>query len=165
MRRRKRLQLSTVDCIIMIVLGLLIGTIFTFGMRYWNAPITQEQAIRVAATYTFHEPDYSTKRGKSLKAVNVSFSDHPQLSIDGACVTGELLDALDALQTGDVLELLLHPNSDSILSIRSGPQELLAFDHAISRLKGEATGFLLLGLFMYAGAAVGAFYLITGKAY
>ena len=50
MRRRKRLQLSTVDCVILIVLGLLIGTIFTFGMRYWNAPITQEQAIRVAAT-------------------------------------------------------------------------------------------------------------------
>lgn len=61
--------------------------------------------------------------------------------------------------------MLIHPNSDSVLSLRTAGTELLSFDTAMAGLTGEKTGFLLLGLFMYLGAATGAYYLIAGKTY
>lgn len=153
-------------CWFLIIAGGFIGTVFTFGMQYWNAPVAQEEARQVTAVYESHELYYSRKRNGrqgALSSISLQFSDYERLSIDSACVGQSLLDDLVALNEGDVLTMLVHPNSDTVLSMHHGSKELLNFDEAVKDLSGEATGFLFLGLFMYIGAAVGAYFLLTGK--
>lgn len=160
--------MGKVDCWILIIVGTLIGTVFTFGMHYWNAPVTQAEAVRVTAVYESYELVYGHSRkhrSNSLNEIRLHFADHETLSIDSACVDDDLPASIAALPEGAVLQLLVHPNSDNILSLRAGDAELLHFDETVAALTGEMTGFLFLGLFMYAGAAVGAYYLLTGKTY
>ena len=60
-RRRKRSYRKTMDsgeAIALVVLGLLLGTVFTFGEYYWNQPVTREEAVLVEAVFSgYKEPE------------------------------------------------------------------------------------------------------------
>ena len=74
-----------------------------------------------------------------------------------------MLSALDNLRHGSILDLLLHPNGDMVLSIITDGVTILAFEDSIKSLSVERWEFWGLGMFCYIGAAVGAYYLFTGK--
>lgn len=168
-KRRKKLQLDKFQCILLLIIGLLLGTVFTFGMGYWNAAVTPEDSIPVTATYARYDIDYDFSRigasRRSINEVDLYFADHEKLSIDGSCVTDELLAALTALRSGTSLDMLIHPNGDAILSIHVDSESLLTFEDTMKHLSFERWGFLVLGLFCYLGAGVGAYYLIARKYY
>ena len=165
-------QMDNLGAWMLIIIGGFIGTVFTFGMHYWNAPIAPEDAQAVTAVYASYELDYgvnTSRKGRggsnSLNQIYLHFADHERLSIDSACVDAQLMSSLSTLQAGTTVDLLVHPNSDNVLSMHADSTELLNFTAAVDALSSEATGFLFLGLLMYLGAAIGAYYLITGKTY
>lgn len=168
-KRHKKLQLDKFECILLLIIGLLLGTVFTFGVGYWNAVIAPEDALSVTATYERYDIDYGFGRSSaarhSINEVDLHFTDHEKLSIDGSCVTDELLAALDALRSGTSLNMLIHPNGDAILSIHANDEPILAFEDAMKHLSFERWGFFALGLFCYIGAGIGAYYLIARKYY
>ena len=169
-KRRKKLQLTMGECILTIIVGLLMGTLFTVGMSYWNATVDPEDAIAVTATYQGYDIDHSKRRNvvsrKRITEVDLQFTDHEELSIDGSCADDDLLAALDALQKGVTLDMLVHPNGfEMILSITSDGKTILDFEDATKRLTFERWGFFSLGLFSYFCAGVGAYYLIERKYY
>ena len=168
-KRRKKLQLTMIECILLLIIGLLLGTVFTFGMGYWNAVISQEDAIPVTAAYERYDIRYGSGRSsaarRSINEVDLLFSDHEELSIDGSCINDELLAALNTLRSGTLLDMLVHPNGDAVLSIHTGDNPLLTFEDAMKHLSFERWGFFAIGLFCYIGAGIGAYYLITRKYY
>ena len=165
-KRRRKTCLDKAECILLVIVGLLLGTVFTVGMGYWNAAVAPEEALSVTAEYAGYEIEYGSRRrgmgGNRMGEVDLLFADHEPLTIDGSCVGNELLDALAAVNRGATLDLLVHPHSDSVLSITIGGQTLLAFDDAMNRLSVERMGFLALGICNYIAAGLGAYYLITG---
>lgn len=132
----------------MLVAGIILGSVFTFGMQYWNSDIKREDALRVEATYE----KCAISRHRSRGAV-VYFTDNDPLSIDSACINDDLREALDGLEKGTGAIMLVHPNSDTILDMRVGGEYILDFADTQRKLKGENTGFLILGIFMYFCAA------------
>lgn len=170
-RRRKKLQLDFVQCILMVVLGLLMGTVFSVGMSCWNQAIAREDALAITATYEGYKFDYGNSirwgrtSGKNLREIDLFFTDIGELSIDSSCSSAALRAALDTLQTGDELSLLVHPNGHAIVGITAGAETILDFDHAIKRLSGERWGFFCLGLVCYGFAGVGAYYILRRKYY
>ena len=168
-KRRKKLQLTKLECILTVIVGMLLGTVFTVGMGYWNASIAPEDAIAVTATYQGYDIDYSRRNGatrKSIAEVDLQFTDHEELSIDGSCADDALLASLDALQKSATLDMLVHPNGfDMILSITADGETILSFEDATKHLAFERWGFFVLGLLCYFGAGVGAYYLIKRKYY
>ena len=169
-KRRKKLQLTMFECILLIIAGLLMGTVFTFGMSYWNADIEPQEAIAVTGTYEGYDIDYSRGRNgvtrKRIAEVDLQFTDRKELSIDGSCADDDLLASLDALPKGITLDTLVHPNGwETILSISVEGKSILAFEDATKHLTFERWGFFGLGLFCYFGAGVGAYYLIKRKYY
>ncbi len=158
------------ECILLIIVGLLMGTVFTVGMGYWNAAVEPEDAIAVTAVYDGYEIRYGRgKRSANRNKINVidlRFTDHEELAIVGSCIDNELLDDLYALRKGDRLDMLVHPNGgDKLLAITADGETILAFDDAIKSLSVERWGFFALVLFCYLGASVGAYYLIKRKYY
>ena len=141
-KRRKRLQMTMFECILLIIVGLLMGTVFTVGMGYWNAAVDPEDAIAVTAVYDGYEIRYGRgKRSANRNKINVidlRFTDHEELTIVGSCIDNELLDDLYALQKGDILDMLVHSNSgDTILSISSDGETILAYENVIKNLSVE----------------------------
>ena len=168
-KHRKKTKLDKFQCILLLIVGLLLGTVFTVGMSYWNADIDEADAIAVTAAYQGYDIDYSRRNGatrKRIAEVDLQFSDHEELFVDGSCADDDLLASLDALHKGDTLELLVHPNGfDMILSITADGKTILAFEDAMKYLTFERWGFFALGILCYLGAGVGAYYLIARKYY
>jgi len=169
-KHRKKTKLDRYECILLIIVGLLMGTVFTVGMGYWNADIEPQEAIAVTGTYEGYDIDYSRGRNgvtrKRIAEVDLQFTDRDELSIDGSCADEDLLASLDALPKGVTLDMLVHPNGwDTILSISVEGKSILAFEDATKHLIFKRWGFFALGLFCYFGAGVGAYYLIKRKYY
>lgn len=168
-RKRKKLQLSFLECILIIIVGTILGSVFTFGMHYWNAAVDPEAAIPVRAAYTGYDVDHSISTTgasrRSIAQVFLHFADHDRLTIDGSCVNQALLDRLDSLSEGTVLDMLLHPAGSSVLFIEAQGKTILAFEDSLRSLSFEKWGFFALGLIAYVWVGIAAYYLITRKYY
>ena len=144
----------------LLIAGFIMGTVFTFGMQYWNAPVTKEESIHATAIYE----SYTTQREQGrVKEIIVRFKDHEQLYIDGTCINDRLLNSIDSLVPGTELSMIVHPNSNTILELHADNQVLLEFQNTSEKLTGEATGFMGLGLFCYVLSACGLISLLFRK--
>lgn len=148
------------DAWFLLIAGLIMGTVFTFGMQYWNAPISQEEAICTTAVYTSYTEQL--KRGH-VKEMIVRFEDHEELYIDGVCINEELRDRIHNLEPGTELSLIVHPNSNTIMELQIGNSVLLEFQNSYEKMASEATGFVGLGLFCYVLSACGLISLLFKK--
>ena len=149
------------EAVFVLVVGLLLGTVFTFGMNYWNAPVTREDAVPVTAIYA--KRIESLEDGGRVKEIILRFEDHEQLHIDGCCVTEELRGAIDALEPGEEITALVHPNVNTVLELTVDGVVLMDLYTSVEQLTDEKVGFRYLGIFMYAGAIFAAACLILNK--
>ena len=157
---KKSKKMTKGEAIFLLIAGLIMGTVFTFGMKYWNAPITQDEAQQVTATFSSYK---ETKRRGRVQEIILRFDDHEQLHIDGVSVNEELCDAISKIEIGTDIEMMVHPNSNTILEMEVGMVKLLEFQDSIEKLSSEASGFMYLGVFCYMLAGVGLFLLILPK--
>lgn len=141
----------------LVIAGVFMGTVFTVGVRYWEAPVTKDNAVSVNAVFSFCAGIY--RRGR-LAEIIVRFEDHEPLTMDGVCLSDEVSGRVEAIKAGTVLNLYVHPNSGTILEMAANGEVILGFDEATAHLSAEVTGFAILGALMYLGAAFGLFKLI-----
>lgn len=145
----------------LLIIGLFMGTIFTFGMQFWNSSIDEEDAIIDTAIFA----SYDVRHGKSgsTKEIIVRFEDREQLYIDGVCASSTLINQLEAIHPGDEVMLTIHPNSNTILELQYGNKLLLEFDQTTKKLTNEATGFTGLGILCYLAAIAGLLRILKRK--
>ena len=111
----------------LLIAGLIMGTVFTFDMQYWNAPITQEEAVCITVVFE----SYTEQKGRGhVKEIILRFEDYEQLYVDGVCVTEELRNSIHGLAPGTPLTLMVHPNSKTIMDLKVGNLVLLDFQNA-----------------------------------
>jgi len=157
---KKSKKMTKGGAIFMLIAGLIMGTVFTFGMKYWNAPITQDEAQQLTAI--FESAKESQWRGH-VQEIIIRFEDHEQLYIDGVCIDNELCDAISKITPGTVIEMMVHHNSDNILEMEVGTKRLLEFHDSVQKLSSEASGFMYLGIFCYLIALMGMGYFVFPK--
>ena len=152
MKKRKN-TMSKFEAVILAVLGLLLGTVFTFGMRYWQSPVMKTEAIYDEAVFTSYKETVS--HHGSLKEILLRFEDREQVSVDGACLTDEVIAQIEAITPGSTVTLYIHPNSDTVLELICHGEVILPFDETVKKVATEANAFAVLGVFMYLCAAAG----------
>lgn len=135
---------------------------FTVGEFYWTKPIEKTDAVHVNATFASYQKHY---RRHNLSSLTLCFSDYEPLSIDNACFTSDVLNHIENMVPGTILELYVHPNSDTILEMVCGGKVILDFNQAERRLTTKRVSFLILGIFMYTAAAFGVVKLIRKEVY
>lgn len=151
MKKRKN-TMSKFEAAILAVLGLLLGTVFTFGMRYWQSPVMKTEAIYDEAVFSSFE---EVSRRSHVKEILLRFEDREQVSVDGACLTDEVIAQIEALTPGSTVTLYIHPNSDTVLELICHGEVILPFDETVKKVATEANAFAVLGVFMYLCAAAG----------
>ena len=153
-------SMTKVEAWFLLIAGFIMGTVFTFGMQYWNAPVTKEESIHATAIYE----SYATQREQGrVKEIIVRFKDHEQLYIDGVSINDDLLNSIDNLVPGIELSMIVHPNSNTIMELHTDNQRLLDFQNTAEKLNGEATGFMGLGLLCYVLSVCGLISLLFRK--
>lgn len=157
---KSKKAMTKMEAWFLLIAGLFLGTVFTFGMQYWNAPVARGDAIH--ATVVFSSYTESRSDGH-VKEIIVRVEDHEQLYIDGSCINEQVRNGLDTIAPGMKVDLLIHPNSNTILDFRMGNSVVLEFEDTSEKLTSEATGFWGLGLFLYILAAYGLFNLVFRK--
>ena len=148
----KNESLSLGQSVLLLVIGVFLGCIFTFGMQHWNQEVTRDNCTIVETQFI----DYRiTKNRTANREVILNCSDSKRYFIDGVLINSELKNNLSKLKTNDEIILLIHPNSNSVVEFSAGDVTLIKFDEAINKLGNEATEFLVLGMFMYLCALLG----------
>lgn len=159
--QRSKAKISTAQAWLLLIISLVLGTVFTFGMRYWNAPIELEDGVSVKASFLKYDIRYG--RGHNINEIKLSFSDRDALYIDGSCVNDTVLRSLQALSSGDELRLIVHPSTDTILQMMSNDMTILRFQETRDSLLRERNGFGVLGILMYVVSACALIVLLKIK--
>ena len=142
-------------CIVFISFGIVLGSVFIFDCLYFDKMIDCEDAISTTAVYESYEYLYSPKGG-AVSEVRIYFLDRDALYIDGACYHNEMDEKFSALECGDQVKLLLHPNSEYIWEMSSEYNTVLAFDDAKSRIQFDNIIFsVVIGGFCLLCASMG----------
>lgn len=132
------------------VIGLLCFTFFlatlfvTEPMR--NQEITPEQAEAVTAVY--ESADRHRSRG-STKSVTLHFQDHEDLTVEYRPAAA--WDALEQVEPGTTMELLVHPDEAGVLQVVADGAVLLDFETTMEVARRNAVGFAWMGVFLYFG--------------
>ena len=154
-KRRKKQEITLGTAVMLLVVGLILGSIFVFGSQYWGEPIQREDATEVSAIYEAYEINPGKIRKHHIKQIELTLADHTSVYIDGACVSEDVKDGIKALPEGAKLDMLVHPNSDTVWELKHGDKTILSFEESQKDIKNENVGFIILGIFMYFCAAIG----------
>lgn len=154
-KRRKKQEITLGTAVMLLVVGLILGSIFIFGSQYWGEPIQREDAIEISAIYEAYEINPGKIRKHHIKQIEIILTDHSSVYIDGACVSEDVKDGIKALPQGAKLDMLVHPNSDTVWELKHGDKTILSFEESQKDIKNENVGFIILGIFMYFCAAIG----------
>ena len=154
-RYKKKETLS--DAVKLIVMGLLMGAVFTYNVRFLNATVIRDECTMTEIVFA----DYECYGSKGyVRKIAVYGSDGERYFIDGSVADREVVDVLSEIPLNKGIRLLLHPNSDSIMEIVSQDEIILNFEDSMRELEKEASFFSGLGNFMYAGALFGGGWLV-----
>lgn len=153
-------KLSKGEELFLVIVSLVMGTVFTFGMQFWNAPITQEEGIHTTAVFS----SYTERVNKgNISEIIIHFDNQEQRYIDGSCINNELRENIHTLVPGTQVSMIVHPNADTIMELKAGNTVLLEFQNTAEALANEAAGFMALGILCYILAACGLLSLLFRK--
>ena len=144
--------------IFLLIAGLFLGSVFTFGMQYWNSEVTREDCTLIDTQFVSYKEIRQPKRPMEIKEIAVDCVNNERYFIDGVSINSDLRNSLSELSKHQKIRILIHPNSNTIVEFSTENGTILTFNETIHKLGGEATGFLFLGLFMYFCSLVGLYY-------
>ena len=139
--------------VLLICLLFFMGTVF-ISLPFRNHRIEESEAVSVTAEYCGYDIDRSLK-SMNIRKIDLEFTDHDDLKVDGCCVKMEWVNKLDSLPKGTTMRLLVHPRSGNVLQIEAKGEILLPFQNAQRSIRQESLAFAAVGLFIY--ACTGAF--------
>ena len=154
----KRDPMPLGHAIFLLIAGLFLGSVFTFGMQYWNSEVTREDCTLIDTQFVSYKEIHQPKRPMEIKKIAVDCVNNERYFIDGVSINSDLRNSLSELSKHQKIYILIHPNSNTIVEFSTENGTILTFDETIHKLGGEATGFLFLGLFMYFCSLVGLYY-------
>lgn len=146
----------------LLIFGLLLGNVFTFGMQYWNQSVEKDACTTIETQFLAY--DEICGKHRQVKEIAVDCLNGERYFIDGVSINEKLENALIELQAYDEITLLIHPHSNTVVEMRTEDTVLLEFEDTIEKLGNERTGFLFLGIFSYVLALIGLYYIILYKA-
>ena len=147
------------EALTILVLGLILGTVFIFGVQHWNEKVSREDCTIVESLFLSYNQRWRVK-GNRIKEISVDCSNDERYFIGEVMITEELDRELSQLEPGERIRLLIHPNSSTIMEFATEQRMILSLEESAVLMQGQSTGFLILGMFCYLMSLVGGCYSI-----
>ena len=143
-------QMSRQFAVVFAVLCIFMSAVFSTSF-FTNRPIEKSASEEKSATYSHYKEEYGPKLRRSINTLNyieLYFENGEKELIHGVCVNKDLYKALDTLEKGTTLHMLINPDNNYIVELKANEEEILNFDYAQKKLRQEGVSFLYLGIFM-----------------
>lgn len=107
--------------ITLLVVGLLLGSVFTFRIQYWNADITRESCTKIETQFHAYDEIRQWKHRTRIKEIAIDCGNGERYFIDGVSINTDLRNALSELSEQENITRLIHPNGNFyVLLCRDG---------------------------------------------
>ena len=156
---------STGEWVFCIIVGLILGTVFAVLPWYADAPIPKSEAIQTDAVLSSYTKNYRRYgfRHSRLKNILLRFEDHDPVFVESVCLDDEIEAKIDTLTPGTRLHLYIHPHSSTVWEIDRGNEVLLSFEESTQAFIRNNKVSTIMGIVMYALAAVSTLGLVYKK--
>lgn len=144
----------------LLVVGFILGSVFSFGLKYWNDTTPRESCRLVETKFLSYDTINHARKPMHITEIAIDCINRERYFIDGVSVNPELLQTLSELSEQEKITLLIHPNSNTIVEFSYEGGNILSFNETITKLNAEASGFLFLGFFMYLCSLLGLYHTI-----
>ena len=138
----KRFQFPT----ILAVLGIFVfGIFFIYQSGYFsgeNEPIPREAAV----SYVGEFESYETSKNYCW----INFQDGSYYAVHAHTEMDDFREAMEALSVGTRLFILVNPNNEYVIEVRTDTRELLNFDDSQKAIRDSEYGYFYFGLFLIA---------------
>ena len=146
------------SAILIFIIGICIGSVFTFGMSHWNAEVEKEECRVIETKFLSYDVQYESK--ERIREIIIKCLNNERYYIDGTCANESVENYLQALSEGEDITLLVHPNSNTILQFSSDKYTIMSFNDSMTKIANEKNGFIGLGIFLYFSALIGLYYIV-----
>lgn len=147
---------SSPATLILAVIGILLGGFFIFYQSV-NNPIERTEAISYSGTFK----NYESRR----KDCKIYFRDGSCYEIYPHTESSAFREAMLSLDKGTPLYILVNPNNDYVVEIKTDTQELLNFEQSQEAIDTYDNGYFFIGCFCCAGGAFLILYTIGSIIY
>lgn len=135
-------------CVGLSIVAILIGLIFIFTQSE-NTPIDRSEAISQSGKFESYE---NYKNYCYINLLNgESYNVYPHTT------TKEFLDKMKSLERGEMLYILVNPNNDYVVEVKTANEEILNFETSQKNIDSYDNGYIILGIVM---CAIGVIFLI-----
>lgn len=132
--------------------GMILVSILAFAMALFfilipgqYQPISREDAIAYTGQFRIYE--------SSKNYCYICFTDGSEYEVYPHTETWKFRDMIEALPEGTTLHLLINPDNDYVLEIRTDSDELMNFDAEQQEINSYVKGYVWIGVFLIVCAA------------
>lgn len=133
----------------------LIFVVFTVNTAIVERPIKKERAVEISGAYTSYDLDPYPWRSLIPDDMILKLDGMDELHVYGICGLQKAQQALDNLQKGETIHLLVNPDSGKVLDIKTSDEQLLDFDQSQLRITLLNCVMVLFSLLMLALSCIG----------
>lgn len=140
---KKRIRETKIFTLFAVIAGTAIGIFFLFYALTYQ-PLPREEAVAFSGQLARYKESQSSRYGGRLY-----FGDDSQFELENAYETKELTEALQSLVPGTTLYLLIDPELNCVIEIRTESRELLNLDEAQQEILSERRAFIFIAILLF----------------
>lgn len=119
------------------IAGIIFGFIFIFSQNA-NTPITRSEAVSYSGEFEEYEVRHNYK--------TIHFKDGSSYEVYPHTETQEFQNMMKSLEKGTKLYIIVNPNNDYVVEIRTGTKELLNFEESQKDIDSYDNGYIVVGI-------------------
>ena len=163
MKKYRNETISKKKAIFIVIVSLIFATSCVFLMPEQQSSVQYSEAVAEDGIFSGSKVIYGLRKRhirNMPNGIRLYFEDGRSFEIGSSSYSDELARKLHFLPSGTEVSILLHPDSDIVLELRTEDEVLLEFDDGIKNLISEVKFFRILGFIIYGFAAVIVFDMI-----
>ena len=147
---------SPLAVLVIAIAGILLGLIFIFSQSE-NAPITRSEAV----SYSGEFEEYEVWRNYRT----IHFKDGSTYDVYAHTETQAFQDMMRSIEKGTMLYILVNPNNEYVVEIRTDTEELLNFETSQKEIDAYDNGYIAIGIVACFGGVFLIWYVIASSSY
>ena len=142
--------------LVVAIAGILLGLFFIFSQNA-NAPIPRSEAV----SYSGEFEEYEVWRNYRT----IHFKDGSTYEVYAHTETQDFQNMMKSLEKGTKLYLLVNPNNDCVVEIKTDTEELLNFETSQAEIDSYDNGYIAIGIVACIGGVFLIWYVIASSNY
>ena len=147
---------SKSSVLVVAIASIILGFIFVFSQNA-NAPIPRSEAV----SYSGEFEEYEVWRNYRT----IHFKDGSSYEVYAHTETQAFQDMMKSLEKGTTLYILVNPNNDCVVEIRTDTEELLNFETSQKEIDSYDNGYIAIGIVACIGGVFLIWYVIASSNY